>query len=448
MKTTTLTAPTDLAGIIEKGGSHSRHWLRYVLLLALISASVGAWLWWSARQQAQSEVPPYTTETIRRGDIKLTVTATGNLEPTNEVTVGSELSGTTQEVFVDVNDRVKKGQPLAKLDTSKLTQTTESSRASLNAARAKVNQAEATVRESAANVARLQELHKISGGKMPSRSEMDTAVAASDRAQADLDSAKASVQQSEAQLRSNETDLAKAVIKSPIDGIVLKRTVEPGQTVAASFTAPELFIIAENLEHMELNVAVAEADIGRVEQGQKATFNVDAWPDRSFTANVTRVSFGSAVVDNVVTYETELEVANTDLSLRPGMTAVADIHVAEGKGVLLVPNAALRFDPDAAPPPSASPFGGSGEKKSFVQSLMPGPPRGMGGRRSGGSSDKKPQAKPEHRESRVWVLRNGSPESIVVKTGLTDGRNTEVSGEGLTEGMEVITRANSTKPTS
>ncbi len=449
MKATTAPGSTDLAGIIESAAPHRTRWLRYVLLLVLLAGGVAAWYWWRQREQAQHQAPPYATEEVKRGDIKLTVVATGNLEPTNEVTIGSELSGTVQEVLVDINDRVKKGQPLARLDTSKLTQTKESSLASLNAARAKVSQAEATVRESAASLARLQELHRISGGKTPSKSELDTAIAVADRAKADLDSAKASVQQSEAQLRSNETDLGKAIIKSPIDGIVLKRSVEPGQTVAASFTAPELFIIAENLEHMELNVAVAEADIGRVAQGQKATFTVDAWPERFFTANVTRVSFGSAVVDNVVTYETELEVSNQDLSLRPGMTAVADIHVAESNGVLLVPNAALRFDPNAAPPPSASPFGSqSGEKKTFVQSIMPGPPRGMSGRRSGssGGDGRKTSSRQTHRESRIWILEDGKPVPLEVKTGLTDGRYTEVSGEGVKEGLQVITRNASPTP--
>lgn len=442
MKATALSQPADLAGIVQQAAPHRTRWLRYTILLLIIALGVGAWLWWEQRVQAQQNVSPYATEEIKRGDIKLTVMATGNLEPTNEVTIGSELSGIILDVLVDVNDRVKKGQPLARLDTSKLAQTTESSRASLNSAKAKVAQAEATVRESTATLERLRELHRLSGGKTPSKSELDTAIATADRAKADLDSTKASVQQSEAQLRSNETDLGKAVIKSPIDGIVLKRSVEPGQTVAASFTAPELFIIAENLEHMQLNVAVAEADIGRVETGQQATFTVDAWSDRSFSASVTRVSFGSAIVDNVVTYETEMEVSNKDLSLRPGMTAVADIHVAESKDVLLVPNIALRFDPEASPPPSASPFSNApGEKKSFVQSLMPGPPRGMGRRSSSGQDTKKPGARPAQHEPRIWILRDGKPVPLVVKTGLTDGRYTEVSGEGVTEGLHVITRA-------
>ncbi|MEZ0390104.1 MAG: efflux RND transporter periplasmic adaptor subunit, partial [Verrucomicrobium sp.] len=265
MKTTAAAPATqDLAEAIQVNGSRKSVLLRLFLLLLLVGAGVGGWYWWQQQVQAQNQISPFVTEAITKGDISLRVTATGNLEPTNEVTIGSELSGTTQEVYVDINDRLKKGQPLAKLDTSKLLQQTESSRATVNSGKAKIVQVQATVKETEAALARLKELHRISGGQMPSKADMDTATASMERAKADLMTAEASVQESEAQVKINERDLEKAVIKSPIDGIVLKRTLEPGQTVAASFTAPELFVLAENLELMELNVAVAEADIGRV----------------------------------------------------------------------------------------------------------------------------------------------------------------------------------------
>ena len=428
----TITAPADLSETIRLGSSRRAKWMRYATLFVVLGGGILSWVW-SRHLDAQQQLGPYVTELAQRGSISVTVTATGNLEPTNEVTIGSELSGTVLEVYVDINDRVSKGQALAKLDTSKLSQATESSRASLKSAKAKVLQAEATVRESEAVLSRQQELHRISGGKMPSRSELDTAKATAERAKADLESAEASVLQAEAQLKSNETDLEKAVIKSPIDGIVLTRTVEPGQTVAASFTSPELFTLAESLEQMELKVGVAEMDIGHVETGQTATFTVDAWPDRSFTATVKKVAFGSEIVDNVVTYETQLEVSNKDLSLRPGMTAVADIKVAEKSDVLLVPNTALRFDPDALSG-QASP--GLGGRKTFVQSLVPGPPRSTGNTR--------PTEQHRQRgESRIWILQEGSPLPILVKTGLTDGRRTEVSGESLRGDMKVIIRATS-----
>jgi len=428
MKTETKTLPpTDLAAAV-KAGVHGRTTKRNIIIaLVVVMLAGGGWFWWSRAEKAKRMAPSFVTEPLTRGEIALIITATGNLEPTNEVTVGSELSGITLEVTADINDRVTKGQSLAKLDTSKLTQQTEATRAAVRAAEARVTQAQATVKESDAALARQQELRKISGGKVPSEAVLDTAIATADRSRADLLNAEAAVGTSEAQVRINESDLARAVIKSPIDGIVLTRSIEPGQTVAASFTAPQLFVIAEKLERMKLKVAIAEADIGRVEKGQTATFTVDAWPDRSYSAKVSIVAYGSAVKDNVVTYLAELEVSNDDLSLRPGMTATADIRVAESKDVFLVPTAALRFDPAKAAKQTGP------AKKSFVQSLIPMPTRNS--RRPGiEDADAKPAT------AQIWVLRNGRAESIAVKTGLSDGRHTEVSGEGLSEGLPVITR--------
>ena len=428
MKTTATLAPADLAATIQAGASVS-HFKRNVILL-LISAVLGggAWFWYDSVQKAKNALPAYITEPLVRGDINLTITATGNLQPTNSVTVGSELSGITLEVLVDINDRVTKGQPLVKLDTSKLTQQTESNRAAVKAAQANVVLAEATVTETEALLARQIELKRISGGKVPSGSVIDSAYATAQRARANLAATQAAVDTAEAQVRINESDLNKAVIKSPIDGIVLTRSIEPGQTVAASFTAPQLFIIAEKLERMLLKVTIAEADIGHVAKGQKATFTVDAWPDRSYTATVSVVSFGSAVTQNVVTYEADLDVTNDDLSLRPGMTATADIRVQESKGVFLVPTAALRFNPDAVVK-SAGPA-----KKSFVQSLIPMPTRNRSRPESGEAKDK------TRTSAHIYILRDGKAEPIAIKTGSTDGRRTEISGDGLTEGMLVITR--------
>lgn len=431
MKNSATLPPEDLAAVIKAGGSHGHFKRNVILILIVVALGVGAWFWWSSVEKAKHQAPAFITEVLKRGEISLTITATGNLEPTNEVTVGSELSGITLEVNADINDRVSKGQQLAKLDTSKLMQQTESNRAAVKAAQAKVTQTAATVKESAALLARQQELQRISGGKVPSKVVIDTAVATSERARADLLSTQASVSTAEAQVRINENDLARAIIKSPIDGIVLTRSIEPGQTVAASFTAPQLFVIAEKLERMKLKVAIAEADIGRVAKGQKSTFTVDAWPDRSYTASVSIVSYGSEVKDNVVTYLAELEVSNDDLSLRPGMTATADIRVAESKNVFLVPTAALRFDPATAVAATGA------VKKSFVQSLIPMPTRNRS-RPESRDADEKPAAK----GARIWVLRDGKAESIAVKTGLSDGRHTEISGEGLSEGLLIITRAN------
>jgi len=426
----------DLATIIASGASRPvRKWLFAALAVALTGA--GAWYFFESNRDG-GEKADYQTQESKIGRIALIVTAAGNLAPTNQIIVGSELSGTAKEVLVDTNDPVKKGQTLAKLDTSKLDQQTERSRASLLAAKARVNQAEATVAESKASLARQEELHDLSSGKTPSRATMETSRATLARAQADLASAQAAVTGAEADVRAFESDLAKTVIRSPVDGIVLARSIDVGQTVAASFTAPTLFTIAEDLKKMELLVNVSEADIGRIATGQTADFSVDAWPSRKYTATVKKVAFGAvgtgttakegaASSSSVVTYSTELEVTNEDLSLRPGMTATVDIAIVDKPDILVVPNAALRFDPVAAAA-SAKP---DDAKRTLVQSLSPG-----GGRRWRGTPP--PKAGSSDATPKVWTLKDGEPSEIEVTTGITDGRFTEITSGELAAGTPLI----------
>ncbi len=227
---------------------------------------------------------------------------------------------------MDYNSKVKAGQVLAVLDTAKLEAPIAQSRAALESAKAKAQQAKATVTETLAKMEQYQKVWSLSGGKVPSQTEMDAAKASLERAKADAANNAAAVSQAEAVLKSNLTDLSKSVIKSPIDGIVLARSIEPGQTVAASFTAPVLFTLAEDLAKMDLHVNVDEADIGRVLEGQSATFSVAAYPNRTFDALISQARYGSSTTSGVVTYETVLKVENPDLSLRPGMTATADIR--------------------------------------------------------------------------------------------------------------------------
>jgi HlyD family secretion protein len=426
----------DLTTIIASGASRPvRKWMVNSLAVVLIGG--GAWYFFDRNKEGE-EKPDYQTLESKIGRISLIVTAAGNLAPTNQIIVGSELSGTAKEVLVDTNDPVKKGQTLAKLDTSKLDQQTQRSRASLLAARARVNQADATVAESKASLARQEELHELSSGKTPSRATMETSRATLARAHADLESAHAAVTGAEADVRAFESDLAKTIIRSPVDGIVLARSIDVGQTVAASFTAPTLFTIAEDLKKMELLVNVSEADIGRIEVGQTADFSVDAWPSRKYSAKVKKVAFGAVgtgspvkegapASNTVVTYSTELEVANEDLSLRPGMTATVDIAIVDKRDILVVPNAALRFDPVAA-----AEVGKPDEtKKTLVQSLSPG-----GGRRWRGTPP--PKAGSSDATPRVWTLKDGEPSQIEVTAGITDGRFTEITASELAAGTPLI----------
>jgi HlyD family secretion protein len=350
---------------------------------------------------------------VERRDLVATVSATGRLEPTDQVDVGSEISGIVARVLVETNDRVARGQVLAAIDTTKLEQQTERSRAALLSAQAALTEAEATQTAAEADLVRFEEVHRLSGGRVPSQSELDQARAAKLRADALVKVAEAGVAESRAAVLANEIDLEKSVIRSPIDGIVLERRIEPGQTVAASFQAPVLFTIGQDLSRMDLTVYVSEADVGKVEAGQTASFTVDAWPESVFTAVVRKVSFGSQTVENVVSYEAELEVANEDLELRPGMTATASIRVAERRGVLVVSNAALRFRPPAP------------KESSFKFSLLPTPPD-LG--RNEAPTD----------GSAIHVLREGALTRVAVEAGLSDGQWTEVTAPDLDEGAEVV----------
>jgi HlyD family secretion protein len=257
---------------------------------------------------------------------------------------------------------------------------------------------------------------------------MAKAEAAAARAIADEAAARAAVEEAAAQLRSDETNVRKAAIRSPINGVVLSRKVEPGQTVAASLQAPVLFTLAENLRQMELQVDVDEADVGRVRDGQSAVFTVDAYPGRRYPAKVTRVGYGSQVKDNVVTYPTLLTVDNEDLSLRPGMTATAEITAATRENALLVPNGALRFTPAAGQPEAKEP------SQSLVSKLVPRPPRP-------GSAPRKARDSARRVEQRVWVLHEGAAAEVEITTGLSDGHHTEVTGGKLEEGAQVIVEA-------
>ncbi|NVM22247.1 MAG: efflux RND transporter periplasmic adaptor subunit, partial [Desulfobacterales bacterium] len=291
---------------IDQSPGHKRHLKRWLIvaLLAIVAATTTV-VW---KRAENSNSTRYKTLEVQRGNLTITVTATGTLEPTNQVDVGSELSGIIKTVEVDYNDSVKTGQVLARLDTDKLEAQVLKSKAALESARAKVLQAQATVKEMREQIARLKRVWELSDGKVPSQHDLDAAEAALERANADEASAGAQVTEAKATLQANETDLSKAVIHSPINGIVLLRNVEPGQTVAASFQAPVLFTLAEDLSKMELHVDIDEADVGQVKPEQDATFTVDAYPDLRFPARIFRVYYAPQVVQDVVTYKALLTI--------------------------------------------------------------------------------------------------------------------------------------------
>lgn len=410
-------------------------WRRRAVWLALLVVVLATTVYVLGQTRSAAEsAPSFVTEPVTRGNLSVSVTANGTLQPTRTVTIGSELSGTVSRVLVDINDVVKKGQLLLELDTAKLRDQIKRSSATLAQAQAKVAQTVATVKEAQASLARLEDVSRLSGGKVPSQTELDAARAALDRAQADEASARASVADARAALSTDETNLSKASIRSPIDGTVLTRSVEPGNAVAASLQAVTLLTIAEDLSKLRLQINVDEADVGAVKVGQSAGFAVSAYPRRRYPATITRVAYGSTTTDNVVTYITYLDVANDDLSLRPGMTATATIAANERHDVLLVPNTALRFTPAMQNGNAATPNAPSGARSSgIVSSLIPRPP-GAAPRRSAAAGTGSTAT-----SRQVWVLRDGLPVAIAVVPGVSDGRRTEVSSSELQPDMQVIT---------
>ena len=385
-------------------------------LVVLAAAGAGAGYWMYGRDTG-SKIS-YVTEKVVRGDLNVSVTADGTLNPMRTVTLGSELSGIVRQVNVDVNDVVSNGQVLIELDTRNLEAKVLSARAAVASAKAKLAESEATLNEAKIRFKRLSELNKLSGGKMPSRAELDEQEATVKTAEATVASAKAAIDDAQASLKTAETDLSKADIKSPIDGVVLARTVEPGYAVAASLQAVELLTLATDLRELELRVDVDEADIGVVQPGQPAYFTVSAYPDRRFPATLKKVAYGSTETENVVTYTAYLDVENTNLLLRPGMTASATISTARKDDVLLVPNSALRFKPRV---------------EQDESSFRMGPPH-----RSNAQKVAKDEGGQARRQRTIYVLRNGQPQPVAVTTGLTDGSRTEVISGEIAEGEAVV----------
>lgn len=391
-----------------------------VLLLVLYFTSGG------------EQKPEYITEPVVERSLDIEVTATGNLRPTNQVDVGSEVSGRVDRVLVDVNDRVARGQVLAQINTDVIEDQIRQSRANLDSARAQVAQARASLNVDTAQLARLQEVYRLSGGKVPSRTELEAAEANVARDRAAVNVAQASVVSAQAQLSSSQTQRNRAVIVSPVSGVVLARQVEPGQTVAASFNTPTLFVIAEDLSAMQLRVSVDEADVGQVKQGQRATFTVDAYPGRRFPAVVERIALASNTTatstqqqqqgqqgNTVINYEARLAVANQNGLLRPGMTATANIATDSTGRRMLVPNGALRFEPKTEAAAGGVQLGNEefGLEREEERATI-----GAGSRQT------------------VYVLKDdGTLDEVEVVTGQSDGRHTVVTSRELKPGMKVVT---------
>jgi HlyD family secretion protein len=325
---------------VNRNASSSRRW-PWVVLAGVALVLVLAWSWRGGGEDGAR----YRTDPVARGDLAVAISATGTLEALSTVQVGTQVSGTVERVDVDFNDTVAKGQVLARIDPRTVEARAAQAGAGLASARAQLAQAQAGLRNAEADYARKRDLL---ARQLIARADADAALAARDQARAQVTSAQASIRQQQATVESAQTDIGYTVIRSPVDGVVLERAVEPGQTVAASLQTPVLFRIAEDLRRMRILLSVDEADIGRIRAGQAVEFTVDAFPDRRFAGTVDQVRLAAGNANNVVSYPVVVAVDNADLALLPGMTANAEIRIERREGVLTVANAALRWRPAGA----------------------------------------------------------------------------------------------------
>jgi HlyD family secretion protein len=392
----------------------SSRWKGRAVVIAVIAGLVAGGVWYWKRPRV--EEPEYQTAVLARGEVLQVVTATGQLNPVTNVTVGSQISGIIQRLFADFNSRVKEGEVIAQLDPATYKANVASAEGDLANARANLELTQVDFR-------RADELRK---GQLISQSEFDKATAS-------LHQAEAQVKMKEASLQRAQVDLSRCTIYSPVDGIVISRNVDVGQTVAASMSAPTLFIIANDLTKMQIDANVAEADVGGVEVGQAVEFTVDAFPYRTFRGKVMQVRNAPVTVQNVVTYDAVVGVGNDDLKLKPGMTANVSIVIARRDDVVKIPNAALRFRLPEASTGAA--------KTNAAPALTSGSGGGRGGRGGAGSG---PRGERGDRSGQspartVYLLgEDAKPKPATVKLGISDGIATEVL-DGVSEGDKVIT---------
>lgn len=362
-----------------------------VLVLIMIAASVWAYQTWHKPDDSQR----YRTQTLSRGDLSQSVTATGTLNPVRVVSVGTQVSGIVKKLYVDFNDEVKQGQILLELDPDLLNAKLQQSQASLNSAKAKLSLAQS----------KTQRLRGLFKQGYLSQQELD-------EAETDLAANLAQYAQIQAQVQSDKVNLENTIIRSPVSGVVINREIDEGQTVAASFQTPTLIKIAQDLSKMQINANFSEADLGKLKEGQAATFRVDAFAQRQFDGQIRQIRLNPTTQQNVVTYDVVINVDNPDLALLPGMTAYVDIILEQRNEALLLPNAALRFKPEV-----------SNDKNTAANNDKNKPRKGTGENRG---------------MAKVYILEQGKPKEIKVKVGISNGKFTEVLSNELKEGNAVI----------
>ena len=440
---------------------------RLLIFVVLVVAVLGGGLFYYRSRQA-AKVPTPVTAEVTRGDVIAKVDATGTLAPVTTVQVGSQVSGTVKALYVDFNAQVRKNQVIAELDPSLFQTQVDQARATLIKSQSDVDRAKVEVTDSSSKLKRAQELYEQ---KLISRNDLETAQSTAMQAEAAQKSAEAQVTQAQASLNQAEVNLGHTIIRSPIEGTVIFRNVDVGQTVAASMSAPTLYVIAQDLTHMQVSASIDESDIGRIESGQPVMFRVDAYPQQTFRGTVKQVRLDAKTEQNVVSYTTMIDVPNEDLRLKPGMTANVTVQTAANPDALRVPNAALRFAPTpelfaalGQEPPQQLAGAGSGRGVAGAAGTA-GQAAGARADAGGGERPQFRQLTPEQRAEfrarraasgdpapsapragvagggfgRVWVLRDAKLQVVRVRTGVTDGAMTAVVDGDLKEGDRVVT---------
>lgn len=407
----------DLLEELESFSSKKRINRKFIYIATAIVSFLAIVLFFIFNGNNKSNKIEYITKKVTQGDLSVVVSTTGNLNPTNSVEIGIEVSGTLKEIFVDFNDEVKAGQILAKIDTVKLQSQVDSSTAALAIAVANQKESQVLLNNKKTLYDRTLNMYKNSGGKYPSKNELDDTRFSYEAAIESLEAAKAKVLQSQSNLKTDKQNLEKASVKSSIDGIVLNREVEVGQTLAATMSAPKLFTIAKDLTNMDLIVSIDEADVADIKKDLPVTFTVDAYPNKVFNGKVKQVRLNPVDTNGVVTYETVVSVDNEDLLLKPGMTATAKIITKESKNKLLIPNGALRFKPKMQE-----------QKNGGVNLVGPNMNRPANVARDLSKKELAP----------IFILENNQPKRVMVKVLDSDGKLTSIESEELKVDDEVI----------
>lgn len=381
------------------------------VFILLAAAAAGAYYYYQQTHQPKPE-DLYRLDEVTQGDIEQSVSANGTLNPVSLISVGTQISGIVRKLYVDFNDTVEKDQVLLELDSALST-------AAITQSQSSVRNNQASVELATANEKRIRELYSQ---EFVSKQELDTAVQVLKSARAQLDSARGL-------LKRDQTNLDFTIIRSPVSGIVVNRVVDVGQTVAASFQTPTLIQIAQDLAKMQIDTSFAEADIGKIKEGQQVKFNVDAFPNRNFEGTVKQVRLNSTNTSNVVTYNVVVSVDNSDLTLLPGMTAYVNIAVARAQQSLLVPNAALRYKPKLDEASATS----DDKQKEITKSG--GRKRNAGGRNNGGRRGNQAE---DLAAGKIYILKDGKPSLVRVRVGITDGRFTAITADNLAVADKVV----------